>query len=184
MNEEKPFLGFSSFRAEPERKLSRRRFRLPPATSGYPDRERHRILYVQKPGRKIIESLQMALHPEICRQERLVRRGRRRSHQRLKGGERGAVPPASFFGDDPAQRLDRTSAAARLSSPQETNHALQSGTKPVLQSDSELFVMIGLVADNRKGPVKLLGEKGAHDLMGKGHSRKRQPTVGPLVHFR
>ena len=74
--------------------------------------------------------------------------------------------------------------AARLSSPQETNHALQSGTKPVLQSDSELFVMIGLVADNRKGPVKLLGEKGAHDLMGKGHSRKRQPTVGPLVHFR
>lgn len=74
--------------------------------------------------------------------------------------------------------------SVRLSGPQETNHALRSGTKPVLQSDSELFVMIGLVADNRKGPVKLLGEKGAHDLMGKGHGRKRQPTVGPLVHFR
>ena len=34
MNEEKPFLGFSSFRAEPERKLSRRRFRLPARNFG------------------------------------------------------------------------------------------------------------------------------------------------------
>ena len=108
MNEEKPFLGFSSFRAEPERKLSRRLVvsgyfkqdttataAFPPATSGYTNRERHRILYVQKPGRKIIESLQMALHPERYRQERLVRRGRQRSQQRLKGGERSS--PAGVF---------------------------------------------------------------------------------------
>ncbi len=110
-NEEKPFLGFSSFRAEPERKLSRRRFRLPARNFGIqgsrttPDslrpktgEENHRILTNGSSSGKM-----PARTP--------CPKGKATVPATFKGGERGAVPPASFFGDDPAQRLDRTSAA-------------------------------------------------------------------------
>ena len=161
MNEEKPFLGFSSFRAEPERKLSRRRFCLPARNFGIhgsrttPDslrpktgEENHRILTNgsssgNMPARTPCPKGK-ATTPSTFKGGREEQSRRRLSSEttRLNGSTGHPLP-------------GNNRNAARLSSPQETNHALQSGTKPVLQSDSELFVMIGLVADNRKGPVKL-----------------------------